>query len=321
MAVNANALETFDTTVIRENLQEALISISPMECVFQASIGTKSIDNPYWEWTTLDLAAAADNRAIEGDNPSNDAATHSVRRGNYTQISDKVIEVTSTAEASNSVAGNATLARQTAIKLQEMKRDMEKMLLDNVAASAGSSGTASKTGGLPAWLTSNISRGTGGANPTTSGSGASGYPNAAATDSSAGNKRTLTEALLKTVIASCWDAGAEPAVVLCGSAHKQVISGFTGGATKYQEVDKKRLTAAVDIYISDFGSLQIVPSRHIRTREIFVLDPNYARVAYLQEAKQEPLSKTGHAKRSLISAQYGLQVDTESAHGVVADLS
>ena len=50
---------------------------------------------------------------------------------------------------------------------------MEAMLLDNVAASAGASGTARQTAGLPAYLTSNVSRGTGGANGTTSGSGES----------------------------------------------------------------------------------------------------------------------------------------------------
>ena len=322
MAVNANALETYDTTVIRENLQEALINISPTETVFMSSIGTKSVDNTYFEWTTVSLSAAADNRVAEGDNPSNDSATLSIRRGNYCQLSDKVVEVTSTAEASNSVSGNATKAKQVALKLQELKRDMEKMMLDNSAASAGSGGTARKSAGLPTWLTSNVSRGTGGASGTTSGSGASGYPNAAATDASNANKRALTEALLKTVIASCWDAGAEPAVVLCGSAHKQAISGFDGDSTKYQNMSEySKLNAAISVYVSDFGSLQIIPSRHIRTREIFVLDPNHARMAYLQEAKQEPLAKTGHAERTLISCEYGLQVDTEAAHGVVADLS
>ena len=78
------------------------------------------------------------------------------------------------------------------------------------------------------------------------------------------------------------------------------ISTFTGNATKFQEVDDKKLTAAVDIYISDFGELQIVPNRHMRVRtvssvdhtpDVLVLDPSYAEVAYLQTAKQEPLAK------------------------------
>jgi len=199
-----------------------------------------------------------------------------------------------------------------------MKRDMEKMLLDNVSASAGASGTARQTAGLPAFLTTNTARGTGGADGTTSGSGSAGYPDAAATD---GTQRAITETILKGVIADCWDAGAEPSVVLCGSSNKQTISTFTGNATRYKEAEDSKLNAAIDVYISDFGELQIVPARHIRARDVFVLDPNYAAVAFLQTAKQEPLAKTGLSERRLISAEYGLQVTSEKAHGVIADCS
>ena len=317
MAVTANTNETYDVSTIREDLAPARASITPTETIFMSTIGTRNVDNTYFEWSEVDLAAAAANRQIEGDvGLSNTAPTNAVRKGNYTQISAKVVEVSSTNQAVNGVADAQTVAKQVAYKLAEMKRDMEKMLLDNVAASAGASGTARQTAGLPAFLTSNTARGTGGADGTTSGSGSAGYPDAAATD---GTQRAITEAILKGVIANCWDAGAEPSVVLCGSFNKQTISGFTGNATRYKEAEDSKLNAAIDVYISDFGELQIVPARHIRARDVFVLDPNYASVAYLQTAKQEPLAKTGLSERRLISAEYGLQVTSQKAHGVVAD--
>jgi hypothetical protein len=317
MAVTANTNETYDVSTIREDLSDALASITPTETIFMSTIGTRNAENTYFEWSEVDLAAAGANRQIEGDvGLSNSAPTNAVRKGNYTQISAKVVEVSSTATAVNGVADAQTVARQVAYKLSEMKRDMEKMLLDNVAASAGASGTARQTAGLPAFLTSNVARGTGGANGTTSGSGEAGYPDAAATD---GTQRAITEDILKGVIADCWDSGAEPSVVLCGSFNKQTISGFTGNATRYKEAEDSKLNAAIDVYISDFGELQIVPARHIRARDVFVLDPNYAAVAYLQTAKQEPLAKTGLSERRLISAEYGLQVTSQKAHGFVAD--
>ena len=319
MAVTANTNETYDVSTIREDLAPALASISPTETIFMSTIGTRNVDNTYFEWSEVDLAAAASNRQIEGDvGIANTAPTNAVRKGNYTQISAKVVEVSSTNQAVNGVADAQTVAKQVAYKLSEMKRDMEKMLLDNVAASAGASGTARQTEGLPAFLTSNTARGTGGADGTTSGSGSAGYPDAAATD---GTQRAITEDILKGVIADCWDAGAEPSVVLCGSSNKQTISTFTGNATRYKEAEDSKLNAAIDVYISDFGELQIVPARHIRARDCFVLDPNYAAVAYLQTAKQEPLAKTGLSERRLISAEYGLQVTSEKAHGVIADCS
>ena len=318
MAVNANTNQTYDVSTIREDLSDALTSISPTETIFMSSIGTRNVDNTYFEWSEVDLAAAGDNRAVEGDAATNSAPTNAVRKGNYTQISTKTVEVSSTNQAVNGVADAQTVAKQVAYKLSEMKRDMEKMLLDNVSASAGSASTARQTAGLPAFLTTNTSRGTGGADGTTSGSGSAGYPDAAATD---GTTRAITETLLKGVIADCWDAGAEPSVVLCGSSQKQTISTFTGNATRYKEAEDSKLNAAIDVYISDFGELQIVPARHVRSRDVFVLDPNYAAVAYLQTAKQEPLAKNGLSERRLISAEYGLQVTSEKAHGVIADVS
>jgi len=319
MAVTANTNETYSVSTIREDLASALASVSPTETIFMSTVGSRNVDNTYFEWSEVDLAAAATNNQIEGDSGlSNSSPTNAVRKGNYTAISAKVVEVSDTNQSVNGVANAQTVAKQVAYKLSELKRDMEKMALNNVAASAGASGTARTTAGLPAFLVTNTERGTGGADGTTSGSGSAGYPNAAATD---GTTRAITETLLKSVIASCWDQGADPSIVLCGSSQKQTISGFTGNATKYQEVDGKKLTAAVDIYVSDFGSLQIVPARHIRARDVFVLDPSYAKIAYLQTARQKPLARTGLSERRLISCEWGLEVTSEKAHGVIADCS
>lgn len=324
MAVNANTNKSYDVKTIREDLQDAMISISPTETPFQSAIGRKSVTNTSFEWSEVDLAAPAANRVLEGEAaPGNDAPTNAARLSNYTQISDKVVEVSDTNQKVNGVADAQTVAKQIAYKLKELKRDMEVMLLSNVAAVPGDATTARVTAGLPAFLRTNVDRGTSGASGTLSGT-TSGYVNAAATD---GTPRALTEAMLKSVIAQCWDNGAEPSIVLCGSAVKQKISStFTGSATKFKNVDDKKVVAAVDLYVSDFGELQIVPTRFLETRtvagrDVFVLDPNYARVAYLQTVQQKPLARTGHAERRLISTEYGLQIDSQKAHGVIADIN
>ena len=67
MAVNANTNQTYDVSTIREDLSSALTSISPTETIFMSSIGTRNAENTYFEWSEVDLAAAGDNRAVEGD--------------------------------------------------------------------------------------------------------------------------------------------------------------------------------------------------------------------------------------------------------------
>lgn len=321
MAVNANAVETYDVSTIREDLQEAFISISPTDTPFMNAIGKGKATATYHEWHETDLAAVdTSNRVAYGEaNPGNDAPTLAVRKGNYIQLSDKVVEVTSTSEAVNGAANIQTMAKQVALKLKELKRDMEAMALDNVAATAGASGTAAASAGLPAFLTTNVDRGATGADGTTSGAGGAGYVDAAATN---GTLRALTEPIFKTVIAQCWDSGAEPTMVMCGSLVKQKISTFTNGGTVTREAtaDKKKLTSAIDVYVSDFGTLQIVPNRFQRARDVFILDPEYLAVDFLANVKQEPLAKTGHADRKLISAQWTLKVESEKAQGQIADI-
>lgn len=331
MAVRAGTSETYDNSVIREDLQEAYSMISPEECPFQQAIGTRDVDNVLFDWPVVNLAAPdGANRVAEGDSDvPNDDATLALRFSNYTQISDKVAEVSHTAQAVDAAAENVQrMAKQVVLKMKEMKRDKEVMLLSNVPALPASSGTARQTAGLPAWIATNTNRGGGGADPTLSGT-TEGYPNAGATD---GTARPLAEGDLNTVIELCWNNGAEPTIIMCNSGNKRRISNtFVGNSTRYKDAIDKTVVAAIDFYDSDFGELTVVPNRFMPASDatppaltgtsynVFVLDPEYARVGYLDQVQQKPLAETGHSIRTLVWCEYGLQVDNEQAHGCIAD--
>ena len=62
MAVTANTNETYDVTTIREDLSKAMASISPTETIFMSTIGSRNVDNTYFEWSEVDLAATGANR-------------------------------------------------------------------------------------------------------------------------------------------------------------------------------------------------------------------------------------------------------------------
>jgi hypothetical protein len=323
MSVDPQTIETYDNSLIREDLEQQYSMISPEETPFQTAIGVgQSATNTYTEWSIVDLATpSTTNRVIEGDDaPGEDVGTLGRRIGNYTQISDKVVSVSNTSEAVDAAAENVQrLAAQIALKLKEMKRDMESMLLQNIAAAPGSTGNARAAAGLPAWLTSNIVLGSGGAAPTLSGS-TTGYPNAVLTP---GTAVVFTEANLNNVIESCWTEGAEPSLIMVNSNNKRVISQtFTGNATRYKDAIDKRLTAAIDIYDSDFGQLTVVPNRFQQTTaasnySVYVLDPNFAELKFLETPRQSELAQTGHAKRRMVHCEYTLKVHNEAAHGAI----
>lgn len=318
MAVPANTAQTYQSSVIAEDLSKIAELIAPTETPFLTAIrkGTTSSTHP--EWVTVDLAAASDTNAeIEGNDVTADAMTEGVRLSNYTQLSDKVAQVSSTREIVDESGDLNRMSKQIALKTQELKRDLEKTLLSNKVASAGSASTARTSASFASFLQTNVSRGTSGVNPVLSGT-TSGYPTTAAVD---GTQRALTETLLKTVLASAWTNGGDPNLVFVGSANKQLISAFTGNATTFREMDSRKIVAAVDVYVGDFGEVQIVPSRLMRARDALIVDPTKVEISYLQKMKQEELAKTGHSEKRMISCQWTLKVLNERAHGIVADLS
>jgi hypothetical protein len=82
----------------------------------------------------------------------------------------------------------------------------------------------------------------------------------------------------------------------------------------------KTLNTAIDVYVSDFGSLTIAPSRFVRARSVLVVDTEYLAVAYLRPFQSFPLAKTGDAEQREILAEYTLEVRNERAQGICADL-
>ena len=81
------------------------------------------------------------------------------------------------------------------------------------------------------------------------------------------------------------------------------------------------IIGAADVYMSDFGTLQVVPNRFQRERDAFVLDPEYASVCYLRPIQAVDLAKTGDAEKKMMICEFGLKVSNEAAHGGVFDLN
>lgn len=329
MPVTANTVETYDVSTIREDLQEAYSMISPEECPFQQMLGKREITQKQFDWPVLELQPPnSANRVMEGESaPGNDAPTLPERIWNNCQISDKVAEISHTAQASDGAANNAQrLDTQVAIKMKEMKRDKEVMLLSNVPAIVGSSGVARQTAGLPAFLKTNALIGAGAVAPTLSGT-TEGYPDTGWTDATA--TTPFDEDTFNDVIEACWNAGAEPNVIMLNGGNKRVLSKtFTGSASRYKDAIDKRVVASIDFYESDFGDLTVVPNRFQPTLNaasaddnyaVYILDPEYLRIAYLDNVQRKPLAETGHSVRALVWCEYGLQVDNEAAHGIIPD--
>jgi hypothetical protein len=330
MAVPPQTALTYSFNTIREDLSDFVYKISPLETPCMQAVGRKGkFKNTYHEWPVVELAAAnGNNAAIEGNDTPNDNPTVATRHGNYSQIMTKTKGVSSTDEMVDGAGQVQKMAKQVLYAAQELKRDMEARLAGpgSMIASAGVALTGARnTASIAAFIGTtgggNANRGTGGTNGALSG-GANGYPNTAP---GAGTARVLdapSEAgIFKPVIQQMWTNGGKPDFVLCPPTYKTSISAYTGNATRFKKAEDKKLIAAIDVYDSDFGEVQIVPDRFMDPHQVIILDRSLVEVGYLQGMRNEPLAKTGLSFRRLISVEWGVVVGAEKGLGLIADLT
>ena len=126
---------------------------------------------------------------------------------------------------------------------------------------------------------------------------------------------------IKAVLQSIWQAGGKPDVIMTGGFNKQVFSTFTGRASPIEDTKAKKITASVDAYESDFGTLKVVANRFSRPRDVLVLQMDMWAVAYLNGRKMVsmPLAKTGDSEKKEILSEYALEARNEKASGGVFD--
>jgi hypothetical protein len=319
MALITNTYETYTTIGIREDISDVVHNIDPIDTPFMSSVGRDSAIAVKHEWQTDNLDAVGYNAQPEGQIAAFPVITPTVRPNNYMQISEKTVAVTGTNEVVSKWGRSSEMGYQLARLSKSLKRDMEYTLTRNQVINAGASGTARKTASYEDWITgataSRGGAGPAGADPTIS----DGTPTTGPVDG--GSTRPLLESYLKVVIQNVWNNGGEPTLIICGPFNKTVISSFSGNSTRFDQGEDKILTAAIDIYRSDFGDHRIVPNRFSRERSVLVISPSLVCVTYLRSFRSIPLAVTGDNTQRLLNVEYGLTMKQRAGCGVVADLN
>ena len=316
MAAPTNTFTTGSSVGNRESLHDKIWMLEKDEFPVLSTISSGSAKAMREEWQTDNLGnASSTNAQLEGDDTTASAVTATVRVANRLQIMKRSFTISESEEEIVKAGRDSEIGYQTMLSGRRLKMDLETTILLNQASNAESGTTPRRMGGLLAWLTTNVSRGT------TGGSG--GYSGSDVVAATNGLTRTFTETLLKNVIKSAWDAGGNPNTIVMCSAHKQLASAFTGIATQYQQAQGKVATivAAADRYVSDYGTLTLVPDRYNSTRDVEVIDNSMLGLLWLRKFKRVELARTGDARKFHLIGEVTLKVNNEAAHGVISDLS
>lgn len=317
MAQPTGVYVTYSSVGLREDLENVIYDISPTDTPFMSMGGRMDAIAVNHEWQTDALAAASGtNYNEEGATLTAAKPTATTRLGNICQIALKTTLVSGTLDAVSKAGRKEELAYQMSKRAKELKRDMETSLVgvnqSKTAMSADS--TVRKLGSLTSWVTTNVSA---------AGDATAGGNGTARTD---GTARSFTETLLKAAILSAYNNGADIKYLMMAPAQKQTFSSFvgvgaSGGSSNRIEAADQRIIGGMDIYVSDFGEMAVVPNRFQRSKDVWLLDPEYYGIAYLRPFFQKEVASTSDGEQRAIITEYTLVVNNEKALGAVYDLS
>lgn len=350
MAAPADYLDVADLKnvaaggLVREDVLDRIFDISDVPTLFLDLIGTEGFSNSYSEWTEDKLAAPnLNNKRVSGSDASsannNANVSNAKRAGNHAQISDKLVMVTERGQAVDVIGRSDEMGYQTAMRLQELRRDVEAISMSNQASvQDNGDAVAGQSAGIPAWLTTNVQMGAGGA----VGGFNTGTKLVAAR--TVGEGRGLTWTHVSNGIEAVWTLGGNPTVLMSvGGVTKRLgrylfttphaaaptanVNGTGAGVGQVSQ-------GYIDTFKTDFGTLmQIVPNRLQQTyndaaggtaqvvADVFGLDPRYWKLGLLYGWKVDPLAKIGLSHRKMLHVDWMLKCYLERANFLIGDIN
>ena len=140
----------------------------------------------------------------------------------------------------------------------------------------------------------------------------------------------LTESDVRSVAQLVYEQGGEATVMMstpsvCKEFSEYLFTSSARVAALQSDVNQSKsavtATGAVNVFVSDFATLEIVSNRKQQVEDtatavsVFILDPSMLRLSYLQGYQTKPLSKTGLADKRQMSVDWTLKVLNPNAQG------
>lgn len=328
MAVGITATYNTNTSAsTREDVSEIISNIDPTETPISANIGTEQVDNPVLHnWQKDSLAATAVTGEVDGVEHSalTDAVSTARSRLAMTcMIQGKGISITRRQQKLDKYGVDDEVAYQLAKAGAELKRNQEACICTPRTPVAAASGTAPLTAGIPTWIRTNHAAGSGGAAPTLAGTPSQPV---VGTD---GTVRALDESIILGLVKQSYDEGGKIDLISVGSDAKMALSAFMFGtssriATPYQDFGKNpnmgvTVVGAVDVIVTDFGPVAIIPNRFQRARDVLMLDTSQWAIGIFDDYFVEEMAKTGDYEKHMVLHDFGVISYAEEASAWFAD--
>lgn len=245
------------------------------------------------------------NAALEGDDKPDVRFTNRVRKGNYTQIFTKAVEVSGTDIAAGQLGLADEMDYQKQQRLRELVRDLESTVINGglpTSVPQGSTTIRRSMNGIIKQIATNVMD----VNDT-------GFPPGGA----------FNENTLNLMLRRIWDnSNGSIDLIVVNGFQKRMINAFTADSRTYVSGDTK-FSNMISVYESDFGVCRVVTSRWVPQDTVLLLDSSRIKVLPLsgRSFHFKPLASSGDYECGELIGEYTLEMKNESAHGLVRNLA
>ena len=336
----ATNFQTTGTLSEKEDLANFISMVTRDETPFMASIGKTKAKAIYHEWQTDELLAPGSNAVAEGSTFSTVAGAQAAggdrtRLGNYTQINSKTVQVSGTKRS----VDQAGVADEYAYQLKkvgtEMRRDLE---LDLVHSFNDKNGSGTRTmGGYQAYVNDNVvNAGAAGAYtaPGSTGVGTAGVINRGASDA---NLDAIELSDVDDIMQTIYEQGGKATTLMTSPKNKRELSSKAHGTaqnTVRNLDDSGKIRQSIELFDSDFGSIQIVPNyimgldfntgsgatTNSKDFSALVYDPSFFKIATLRPLQETEVGQQGDSTIGQIVEECTLAVSSPKSAGMIVGL-
>jgi len=310
--------KTSDAVGEREDLSDVIQRIDPSETPLFSNAAKEQTSAVTHDWQVQELtAAAANNHVNEGADFSYVNPTATTRLSNVHQIAAQAASVSGTLDAVDTAGRAKETAYVKVLKGIEQRRDIDKSLFANEAKSASD---PRKTGKVLSYIT-NFDK-----------IGATTIPAGTGADVSdmAGTNAALTLAKIDNAMKLAYDDGGQPDMLVVSPANKVAFSDLSSGSAVTNQLHMTAnapqdaiIIGSVSMYLTDFGTLNVVIDRNATNTEVLLMDSDYYSIGHLPGRlfSVSDVAPTGDATKFSIVTEYCLIMKAPKAHAAVVDLS
>ena len=356
----------------REDLANFISMITRDETPFMSTIGKTKATAIYHEWQTDELNAPGYSVVTEGtdyiqptsnspvasggdltvgDNYFAVTGTNRTRLGNYTQINGKSIAISGTRRAIDQAGVADEYAYQLKKRGTELRRDLEYSLIHSyqvsgqaaagsgAAAPGGAGGSARLFGGIQSWINDpDLVAYAGSGHTATTGSN-SGLGTTVPGLAAAGTGTTrgaLSLSDIDQVMQNIYEEGGKANKIMLSPKLRRDFSDLMvtdSGVRRNIDMDGK-LRQSVDIYMSDFGDLMVMPNyimglqtsagtgvNEHKDSMALIYDPMWFSVATLRPLQEVEVGQRGDSTIGMMVEECTLEVKNPKGCAAIYNLA